>query len=295
MRSTQYFTFALLLLASIGCQPKPEQQTLFRPEANFESYKTYGWSENRIRTSDKWLNRQRLDSKTREFVDQKLTSAGYRQQQSNLERPDFLISYEAVYFREWRLILRVYDTELRRTVWESQIAAFLESYEGPDDPTTPLYGALTDLLAEFPPDRTGVPGGARPVKEIDDTADAKNPDTPNNLDTTVGNPPDDNTGEAAQSNTTAPVNADGEVTFTGVVRKIELEGGFFGIETEGNPVRKYQPISLGDDFNRDGLRVTVTAKIRDDVVTIQQWGTPIEIVKIELVEDKSADDNSEMP
>jgi hypothetical protein len=60
---------------------------------------------------------------------------------------------------------------------------------------------------------------------------------------------------------------------------VELEGGFFGIMTEdGN---KYFPEYLEQDFKQDGLGVRVQAKPQEQILGIQMWGTPIEVIKIE--------------
>ena len=48
-----------------------------------------------------------------------------------------------------------------------------------------------------------------------------------------------------------------------VVKK-DLEGGFFAIESDDG--RVYDPINLPDRFKKHGLRVNVTAKLRDDIL-----------------------------
>ncbi|MCZ6673984.1 MAG: hypothetical protein O7C75_13720 [Verrucomicrobia bacterium] len=69
------------------------------------------------------------------------------------------------------------------------------------------------------------------------------------------------------------------LTILGFIKYVELEGGFFGIMTEdGN---KYFPEYLEQDFKVDGLNVRVVAKPQEQILGIQMWGTPIEILKIE--------------
>lgn len=70
-----------------------------------------------------------------------------------------------------------------------------------------------------------------------------------------------------------------KVSGTGTVTFIELEGGFFGIV--GDDGKKYDPLNLSKDFQQDGLKVHFTASVRPDIVTIRQWGTIVEITKIE--------------
>ncbi|MDG6256237.1 MAG: hypothetical protein QCH35_01420 [Methanomicrobiaceae archaeon] len=67
----------------------------------------------------------------------------------------------------------------------------------------------------------------------------------------------------------------------GTVRIVPLEGGFFGIVSDDG--HKYYPINLADEYKVQGLRVRFVAQLRGDVVTIQQWGTPIEIIEIEAI------------
>lgn len=69
------------------------------------------------------------------------------------------------------------------------------------------------------------------------------------------------------------------VSGTGTVKFIELEGGFFGIV--GDDGKNYDPLNLSKDFQQNGLRVRFEASLRPDIVTIRQWGTIIEITRIE--------------
>jgi len=69
------------------------------------------------------------------------------------------------------------------------------------------------------------------------------------------------------------------LTILGFIKYIELEGGFFGIMTEDGS--KYFPDYLDSDFKVDGLSVRVQATPQEQILGIQMWGTPIEIIKIE--------------
>jgi hypothetical protein len=70
----------------------------------------------------------------------------------------------------------------------------------------------------------------------------------------------------------------------GTVRIIPLEGGFFGIVSDDG--HNYYPINLADEYKVQGLRVRYVAKLRGDVITIHQWGTPIEIIEIEAIPER---------
>jgi hypothetical protein len=74
---------------------------------------------------------------------------------------------------------------------------------------------------------------------------------------------------------------DAVVSGEGTVRIVALEGGFFGIVSDDG--HNYYPINLADQYKVQGLRVRYVAKLRGDVITIQQWGTPIEIIEIEAI------------
>lgn len=69
------------------------------------------------------------------------------------------------------------------------------------------------------------------------------------------------------------------VPFVGKVVWQDLEGGFWGIETvEG---KHLLPMGLADEFKVDGLSVRGKFRALKDVMTIQMWGTPVEITHIE--------------
>jgi len=70
--------------------------------------------------------------------------------------------------------------------------------------------------------------------------------------------------------------------FEGVVKFIELEGGFHGIVREG--AVGLLPFNLPTELAEDGLRVKGEGH-ELEVTTIQQWGIPIEIENIEVIDD----------
>ena len=66
--------------------------------------------------------------------------------------------------------------------------------------------------------------------------------------------------------------------FKGTVVFMDLEGGFYGIESEDG--ERYFPINLPVIFREDGLRVAFDMRIRTDVMTTVMWGTTVEIIEI---------------
>lgn len=84
-------------------------------------------------------------------------------------------------------------------------------------------------------------------------------------------------------NTAAPVNkmseSDGLPVFTGTIRKIELDGGFYGII--GDNGKFYDPVNLGPAYQVEGLKIRFKAKFPEDITTIHMWGRATQVVEIE--------------
>ncbi len=74
------------------------------------------------------------------------------------------------------------------------------------------------------------------------------------------------------------VDPDGIVSAVGTVRFFPIEGGFFGIVAEDGS--EYLPQNLAEEFQEDGLRVRFRARVLEDVMTIQMWGRPVELLDI---------------
>jgi heat shock protein HslJ len=68
------------------------------------------------------------------------------------------------------------------------------------------------------------------------------------------------------------------MAFTGTVKWQTLESGFYAIDADDG--KKYEPINLPSEYRVNGLRVRVTAKERDDMASINMYGTIIEITSI---------------
>ena len=69
-----------------------------------------------------------------------------------------------------------------------------------------------------------------------------------------------------------------EVRITGVVKHLELEGGFYAIR--GDDGVTYDPTNLPPEFQKDGLKVEAEARRRDDMMGIHQAGPIVELVRI---------------
>ena len=68
------------------------------------------------------------------------------------------------------------------------------------------------------------------------------------------------------------------VATTGTVTCVDLEGGFYGIVADDG--EHYLPFGLEERYRVDGMRITFAGEVQEDVMTIQQWGTPVEIIAV---------------
>ena len=64
---------------------------------------------------------------------------------------------------------------------------------------------------------------------------------------------------------------------TGTIRYIDLEGGFYGIETDDG--QKLDPVNLPEELQKDGLRIEARVEELRDRVSIRMWGTLVRIVE----------------
>jgi len=75
-----------------------------------------------------------------------------------------------------------------------------------------------------------------------------------------------------------PSEASQVMTIAGTVRHLELEGGLWVIrDPQGT---QYQVTNLPEAFRRDGLAVEAVARRRDDMMSIGQVGTLVELIRI---------------
>lgn len=73
------------------------------------------------------------------------------------------------------------------------------------------------------------------------------------------------------------------LVFQGTVKYKSFEGGFYAIDAQTG--EKYHPMGLTKEFRRDGLIVAVEAETIPDLMTFQQYGTPIKILSIKVIDD----------
>lgn len=73
-----------------------------------------------------------------------------------------------------------------------------------------------------------------------------------------------------------------DISETGTVRFIDVEGGFFGIM--GDDGKHYDPINLDEEFQINLLRVRFQANICENQDSFHMWGILVEIVEIEKLD-----------
>ncbi|WP_406663205.1 hypothetical protein [Gallaecimonas sp. GXIMD1310] len=67
-----------------------------------------------------------------------------------------------------------------------------------------------------------------------------------------------------------------------------LEGGFYGlVDAQG---RRWLPLALDQQYQRNGLQMTVTGQPAAGTMTAQQWGTPFRITAVTAVDDSAVQD-----
>lgn len=82
------------------------------------------------------------------------------------------------------------------------------------------------------------------------------------------------------------------ISGTGTIKFINLEGGFYGIDSDDG--QKYDAINLNADnpqfreFLKDGLRVKFTVREKPDYANIHMWGKTVLINEIEKLPAETA-------
>lgn len=85
---------------------------------------------------------------------------------------------------------------------------------------------------------------------------------------------------AGCSSPTAPQMPAGAIQINGTVRYFTLEGGFWAVR--GDDGVTYDPMNgLAPQYQRENLRVTLVAKMRDDIGGVHMVGPIIEVLSIE--------------
>src|SRR6185295_3368370 len=79
---------------------------------------------------------------------------------------------------------------------------------------------------------------------------------------------------------TAPGVPDGAIRVNGTVQFFNLEGGFWAVR--GDDGVTYDPMNaLAPSFQRENLRVTLVARVRNDMGGVHMVGPIVEVISIE--------------
>jgi hypothetical protein len=85
---------------------------------------------------------------------------------------------------------------------------------------------------------------------------------------------------AACSSPTAPELPAGAIQVNGIVRYFALEGGFWAVR--GDDGVTYDPMNgLASEFQRENLRITMVAKVRNDMAGVHMVGPIVEVLSIQ--------------
>jgi len=72
----------------------------------------------------------------------------------------------------------------------------------------------------------------------------------------------------------------GAIRINGTVRYVTLEGGFWAVR--GDDGLTYDPMNgLAPQYQRENLRVTLVAKVRDDIGGVHMVGPIVEVLSIQ--------------
>ena len=96
----------------------------------------------------------------------------------------------------------------------------------------------------------------------------------------------------AANNTSLTQPTEGEkmpvITFRGTVKYLQLEGGFFAIYADDG--KKYTPTNLAKEFRIAGLVIEVEGQILTDVLSYQQHGEMLKVLKVKIIDASNAQD-----
>lgn len=69
----------------------------------------------------------------------------------------------------------------------------------------------------------------------------------------------------------------------GTLQFINLEGGFYGFI--GDKGERLLPLNLDVKYRQHGAVLNIYGFVDNDIMTIQQWGKPFRVLKVEVIEE----------
>jgi hypothetical protein len=79
----------------------------------------------------------------------------------------------------------------------------------------------------------------------------------------------------------------GEIEHTGLVTRVEQDGGFWGIVTEDGS--QFRPNNLPVEFEHEGMEVEFEGYVLDDERADDEWGIPVRLTEVEVQLDERDD------
>lgn len=73
------------------------------------------------------------------------------------------------------------------------------------------------------------------------------------------------------------------IIVTGTVVFKELEGGFYGLDSDDG--KKYMPHGMDKSLLKNGMKVRVKGHIMTDMMSFQQYGEMLKVVESEMIDD----------
>ncbi|PEN13102.1 hypothetical protein CRI94_10640 [Longibacter salinarum] len=74
----------------------------------------------------------------------------------------------------------------------------------------------------------------------------------------------------------------------GTISFVDQKGGFFAIHADSGA--QYNPGGLHEKFHKEGLRVRFAVTPKEGSMVEEQWGTPVEVHEIEMLDEESTPD-----
>lgn len=92
-----------------------------------------------------------------------------------------------------------------------------------------------------------------------------------------------NQSNSEQTSSEQSMNASKSEQIQGQLVYKDLEGGFYGFI--GDNGRNYTLRNLAPEYKQNGIRLAVTGHVRDDILTITQFGSVFEVEAVKVLDD----------
>ncbi|WP_394176083.1 hypothetical protein [Thalassotalea litorea] len=80
--------------------------------------------------------------------------------------------------------------------------------------------------------------------------------------------------------------------YEGTLNYYDIEGGFFGFTSKDG--ENLLPMGLNKKYQQPGAKLKLYGYIDNEVATIQMWGKPFKVIKVEVIEKGSSTHPSQM-